>query len=232
MARLRDNRDAAAWRHAENDARRALLDSEGRFRTLADTMPQMVWSTLPDGYHDYYNARWYEFTGVPAGIDRWRGVERHVPPRRSGTRLGALAPVADQRRPVRDRIPPALPRRHVSLGARPRAADPRRRGQDRPLVRHLHRHPRAETDQRRARGDQPGAEPPHQEHLFGGVGARRVFRARKSRIWRDRRATCATASPRSAARTISSGRTARLRCRRTIRPASAGCSANCSFRIS
>ncbi len=48
-------------------AAEALAESERRFRTLADTMPQMVWSTLPDGYHDYYNARWYEFTGVPAG---------------------------------------------------------------------------------------------------------------------------------------------------------------------
>jgi PAS domain S-box-containing protein len=65
MARLRDSRDAAAWRSAERDARRQLTDSEDRFRTLADTMPQMVWSTLPDGYHDYYNARWYEFTGTP-----------------------------------------------------------------------------------------------------------------------------------------------------------------------
>jgi PAS domain S-box-containing protein len=45
----------------------ALAESEIRFRTLADTMPQMVWSTLPDGFHDYYNARWYEFTGVPVG---------------------------------------------------------------------------------------------------------------------------------------------------------------------
>lgn len=27
----------------------------------------MVWSTLPDGDHDYFNARWYEFTGVPPG---------------------------------------------------------------------------------------------------------------------------------------------------------------------
>jgi PAS domain S-box-containing protein len=45
----------------------ALKQSELQFRTLADTMPQMVWSTLPDGYHDYYNARWYEFTGVPVG---------------------------------------------------------------------------------------------------------------------------------------------------------------------
>ena len=77
MARLRDNRDATARRNAENDARRALTDSEGRFRTLADTTPQMVWSTLPDGYHDYYNARWYEFTGVPEGStdgEAWNGM--------------------------------------------------------------------------------------------------------------------------------------------------------------
>ncbi|MBX9574654.1 MAG: PAS domain-containing protein [Caulobacteraceae bacterium] len=40
-------------------------------------MPQMVWSTLPDGFHDYYNARWYEFTGVPAGStdgEGWNGM--------------------------------------------------------------------------------------------------------------------------------------------------------------
>ena len=45
----------------------ALLESDAGFRLLADTMPQMVWSTLPDGFHDYYNKRWYEFTGVPDG---------------------------------------------------------------------------------------------------------------------------------------------------------------------
>lgn len=45
----------------------ALAASEAGFRALADSMPQMVWSTRPDGFHDYYNARWYEFTGVPAG---------------------------------------------------------------------------------------------------------------------------------------------------------------------
>lgn len=37
------------------------------FRQLADAMPQMVWSTQPDGAHDYYNAQWYAFTGVPDG---------------------------------------------------------------------------------------------------------------------------------------------------------------------
>lgn len=47
--------------------RGALQLSGDAFHALADTMPQMVWSTLPNGDHDYYNARWYEFTGAPAG---------------------------------------------------------------------------------------------------------------------------------------------------------------------
>lgn len=54
-----------------------LAASERKFRVLADTMPQMVWSTLPDGYHDYYNQRWYEFTGVPEGStdgEAWNGM--------------------------------------------------------------------------------------------------------------------------------------------------------------
>ncbi|MDX3909889.1 MAG: PAS domain-containing protein [Sphingobium sp.] len=55
----------------------ALQESEQRFRTLADAMPQMVWSTRADGYHDYYNARWYEFTGMPEGStdgEDWNGM--------------------------------------------------------------------------------------------------------------------------------------------------------------
>lgn len=44
-----------------------LADSEARFRSLADAMPQMVWSSPPDGRPDYYNARWYAFTGTPPG---------------------------------------------------------------------------------------------------------------------------------------------------------------------
>ncbi len=55
----------------------ALLESEAKFRAIANSMPQMVWSTLPDGFHDYYNARWYEFTGVAAGStdgEGWNGM--------------------------------------------------------------------------------------------------------------------------------------------------------------
>ena len=62
------------------DLRRSLRlqqESEAQFRTIADAMPQMVWSTRPDGFHDYYNARWYEFTGVPDGStdgEGWNGM--------------------------------------------------------------------------------------------------------------------------------------------------------------
>ncbi|MDF1504744.1 ATP-binding protein [Roseisolibacter sp. H3M3-2] len=39
------------------------------FRAMAELMPQLVWSTTPDGYHDYFNARWYAYTGMPRPDD-------------------------------------------------------------------------------------------------------------------------------------------------------------------
>ena len=55
----------------------ALRESASKFRLIADALPQMVWSTLPDGFHDYYNAQWYIFTGMPRGStdgDGWNGI--------------------------------------------------------------------------------------------------------------------------------------------------------------
>ena len=80
MGMLNLRRALAAGRRSDVDLRRAVdarAESEARFRAIADSMPQMVWSTLPDGFHDYYNARWYEFTGVPAGStdgEGWNGL--------------------------------------------------------------------------------------------------------------------------------------------------------------
>ncbi len=47
-------------------AEAALRESEARFRQLADAMPQMVWTARADGQMDYYNQRWYQFTGDDA----------------------------------------------------------------------------------------------------------------------------------------------------------------------
>ncbi|MCW3074762.1 MAG: hypothetical protein JWP69_1831 [Flaviaesturariibacter sp.] len=34
------------------------------FQFVTDFMPQLVWSTKPDGYHDFYNKGWYDYTGL------------------------------------------------------------------------------------------------------------------------------------------------------------------------
>jgi PAS domain S-box-containing protein len=52
----------------------AVAKSEARFRLLADSMPQFVWSASADGASDYHNARWYAYTGAPIGScdgDAW-----------------------------------------------------------------------------------------------------------------------------------------------------------------
>ncbi|ODN69311.1 Blue-light-activated protein [Methylobrevis pamukkalensis] len=55
----------------------ALRESEERFRAITNSVDQMIWSTRPDGFHDYFNQRWYDYTGVPAGStdgEEWNGM--------------------------------------------------------------------------------------------------------------------------------------------------------------
>jgi PAS domain S-box-containing protein len=63
------NTDISSQVQAED----AFARSETRFRTLADAMPQMVWSASAAGFLDYHNARWYEFTGAPVGATDGHG---------------------------------------------------------------------------------------------------------------------------------------------------------------
>jgi PAS domain S-box-containing protein len=44
-------------------AQQALRQSEELFRGMAETMPQIVWTARPDGWRDYYNRQWFEYTG-------------------------------------------------------------------------------------------------------------------------------------------------------------------------
>jgi PAS domain S-box-containing protein len=48
----------------QREAERQIRESEARFRTLTETMPQIVWTAAPDGAVQYFNSRWYEFTGA------------------------------------------------------------------------------------------------------------------------------------------------------------------------
>ncbi|MBA2113510.1 PAS domain-containing hybrid sensor histidine kinase/response regulator [Bremerella alba] len=42
----------------------ALKQSQAEFFQLADAIPQMAWMTRADGYVDWFNHRWYEYTGL------------------------------------------------------------------------------------------------------------------------------------------------------------------------
>jgi len=45
-------------------ARKQLEAAEKRFHVLADLVPQMVWTADATGWIDWYNHRWYEYTGA------------------------------------------------------------------------------------------------------------------------------------------------------------------------
>ena len=45
-------------------AEEALREGEQRFRSLADSIPQLAWMAEPDGHIFWYNRRWYEYTGT------------------------------------------------------------------------------------------------------------------------------------------------------------------------
>lgn len=38
--------------------------NERQFEHICNMIPQMIWRTMPDGSHDYYSDRWYQYTGL------------------------------------------------------------------------------------------------------------------------------------------------------------------------
>lgn len=59
------------------ESEQALRESEDRLRFMADSMPQLVWISRPDGYTEYFNQKWYDYTGtVPdqSPSDDWSGI--------------------------------------------------------------------------------------------------------------------------------------------------------------
>ncbi|OKH38144.1 hypothetical protein NIES2119_11355 [[Phormidium ambiguum] IAM M-71] len=45
-------------------ARAKAEENEQYYRLLTEAIPQLVWTTKPDGFVDYFNNRWYEYTGL------------------------------------------------------------------------------------------------------------------------------------------------------------------------
>ena len=56
---------ARCWESMQRaKAQRQLAASEARLRRLADTVPQIIFIADPAGQPDYFNQRWYEYTGL------------------------------------------------------------------------------------------------------------------------------------------------------------------------
>ncbi|SPO26742.1 related to histidine kinase [Ustilago trichophora] len=49
---------------------------EEYFRTICDSMPQLLWTTRPDGHHDWYNEGWYRYTGLDPNNSSGVGWQR------------------------------------------------------------------------------------------------------------------------------------------------------------
>jgi PAS domain S-box-containing protein len=82
LNRVDEEREAVGHR-----ARAVLAESEQRYRALAESLPQLVWTCCPDGWCDYVSPQWVSYTGVPADQQLGSGWSRQVHP----DDLGSLA---------------------------------------------------------------------------------------------------------------------------------------------
>ncbi len=58
----------------------ALRESERQFRAVVENIPELAWSARPDGFIDYYNRRWFEYTGTtPEMVEGWGWQAVHDP---------------------------------------------------------------------------------------------------------------------------------------------------------
>lgn len=56
---------------------RALAESENRFRNMMETLPHIAWTNTIEMEVNFFNQRWYEYTGfnaLQAGISQWQNV--------------------------------------------------------------------------------------------------------------------------------------------------------------
>lgn len=53
------------WRYPDRfEWREALRESESRFRQLANSLPQLIWTCPPDGACNFLSQQWVAFTGI------------------------------------------------------------------------------------------------------------------------------------------------------------------------
>ncbi|MEJ1960164.1 MAG: PAS domain S-box protein [Gammaproteobacteria bacterium] len=82
----------------------ALRDSESRFRQLAESLPQLVWTCGSDGHCDYLSRQWLDYSGVPASAQLGFGWQQQVHPADRERVLGTWAEAMGQRTEFRSEL--------------------------------------------------------------------------------------------------------------------------------
>ena len=64
----------------ERETAEAIRRSEAELLALVDNLPELAWSARPDGHIEFYNHRWYEYTGsTPEEMEGWGWRSVHHP---------------------------------------------------------------------------------------------------------------------------------------------------------
>ena len=65
---------------AADEARVRGEASEGHFKQLVENLPELAWTARPDGFIDFYNRRWFEYTGTTLDqMQGWGWTQVHDP---------------------------------------------------------------------------------------------------------------------------------------------------------
>ncbi|MBO6201730.1 MAG: PAS domain-containing protein, partial [Chryseobacterium sp.] len=57
--------------------KKRLQENEDKYRNLADSLPIIIWTADKDGNIDYYNKKWYDYTGFE-GIDNRKNASQKI----------------------------------------------------------------------------------------------------------------------------------------------------------
>ena len=159
-----------------------ILDRD--LRAFVETLPQLAWRTTPDGSNDYFNQVWYDYTGLSPEESLGTKWSTPVHPDDRPRAAGGVGGGDPRRDAVRDRVPHPRARRRVPLVSDPRDAAARSERRDRQLVRHLHRHRRAEADRGAVPRDRRGDPADGVDRAAGR--RQRVLQRADLRVHRDR----------------------------------------------
>ncbi len=123
----------------------ALEIGEARYASLANVVPQLIFTTRADGEVEYVNDRWTAYTGLDLSATRSAGWRSPLHPDHELAVRDRWLHALRTRRAVRGRVPHARGERALPLVPAQRRAGAGPGRQDDGLDRHLHRRRRAEA---------------------------------------------------------------------------------------